>query len=147
MSFCCAGRRALVFAVIAAGMLFRANAELYPALSVATFPPTAETAAETAILSPLDFSLANHYSGAHYLDHSNLPSLLVTLPPQDLFTYSAALELQADRLDPQDAAPAWESLWQGANRISVAAVPEPSTFALLGAGAFLLGARKLRSRQ
>ena len=127
-------------------MLFRANGELYPTLSVATIPAPAETAA-LSLLGPLDFSLANHYSGAHYLDQSNFPSLLVTLPPQDLFAYSAALELQTDRLDPQDAAPAWESLWQGANRVAIAAVPEPSTLALLGAGALLLGARKFRSRQ
>jgi hypothetical protein len=82
MLFCRAGRWALVVAVVAAGMSFRANAGLYPGLSAVNFPQPSDNPSS----SLPDFSLVNHYSQTDYLGSSNLPSLLANVPAQDLFT-------------------------------------------------------------
>lgn len=123
-------------------MLFRANAELYPSLSVVNFPQSSEA----PTLNLPDFGLVNHYPKADYLGSSNLPSLLANVPAQDFFAYSSSLETGLENIAPKDDFPTWDSLWQGASRMSIA-VPEPSSLALLGIGAFVLGARKLRPRK
>lgn len=144
MSFCRAGKWVCLSAVVAAGMSFRVKAELYPGLTVNPLPYRSETA-------PLqsDFSLTTYNFEPHYLDleSSNLPGLLTTVPPQDLFSYSQAFELASHRVELPAATPAWDSLWQGAARISIATVPEPSAVALLGLGVWLLSGRQPRARQ
>lgn len=124
-------------------MMLRAKAELYPDLSVAAFPPSA---LNTTVSLP-DFGLVNHYPETDYLSSSNLPSLLANIPSQDLFADSGSLEVESESIAASDGVPAWDSLWQGASRISIAAVPEPSSLAVLAVGAALLGARKLRPRK
>lgn len=134
----------VVLFVVAAGLSFRAEADLYSDFAV---EPSAPAALELTLQVP-DFALLNYHATPHYLNSNSLPDLLTDLPPQDLFTYRSAPEFNpgmaaANATDDS----AWETLWNGAHRIPIHAVPEPSALTLLTAAALWLGARNLRLRK
>lgn len=142
---CRKGWKAVVVVfVVAAGLSFRADADLYSDFAV---EPSVPPALELTLQVP-DFALLNYHAAPHYLNSNSLPDLLSDLPPQDLFTYRSTPEFNAGMTaaDGTDDS-AWETLWNGAHRIPIHAVPEPSKLALLAAAALLLGARHLRPRK
>ena len=134
----------VVFFVVAAGLSFRAEADLY---SDFTVEPSSPAALELTLQVP-EFALLNYHAAPHYLNSNSLPDLLSDLPPQDLFTYRSAPEFNPSRAAAHATDDsAWDTLWNGAHRIPINAVPEPSALALLAIATVVLGARNLRSRK
>lgn len=136
---CRKGWKAVFVFIVAAGLWFRAEAELYSDLSI---EPSSNSTLEFTLDVP-DFALINHHSTSHYLGSNSLPDLLQDFPPQNLFTHRFA-----DTAEPKPDldTPAWDNLWRVAPRVPINAVPEPSTFALLAVGALLLGSRRSPSK-
>jgi hypothetical protein len=136
---CRKGLRAVVFCAVAAGLLFRAQAAIYPNLSLETFP----VAPNDNPIHPPDFSLANYSAPTPALGSNTLPDLLAYVPATDLFTYSSELDAELERATLKTPeVPAWENLWHGAARLPIPAVPEPTSAAILAIGAVVLGFRK-----
>ena len=139
---CRKGWQAVVVSAVVAGLSFRAEGALS-----SDFPT--ELPANSALALTLnvpDFALINHHSTPNYLGSNSLPDLLPIILPQDLFSHRFADG--DDALPSPDVnEPAWDMLWHDAARISIIAVPEPSSFALFAIATLLLGARNLRQRK
>jgi hypothetical protein len=124
-----------LFAV--AGLLFPARAEL---LFPASFTP--EMDLTTAASSAPSFDLNTSFSGALCLEstsHASFTtgSLLKELPVLENENSLSFLPKNPGRSE-------WDRLWIQTASIPIQAVPEPTTFGLLGAGAFLFLARRYR---
>ncbi len=134
----------VVWFVVAAGLSFRAEADLYSDFAV---EPSAPAVLELTLQVP-DFALRNYHAVPHYLNSNSLPDLRADFPPQDLFTSRSTPEFTPGlTADAATDVSAWDTLWNGAHRIPINAVPEPSTLALLAAATLLLGARYLCPRK
>ncbi len=139
---CRKGWQTVVVSAVVAGLSFRAE-EAFSS----DFPTDlSANSALTLTLNVPDFALINHHAAPHYLGSNSLPDLLPNLPPQDLFSHRFA-----DGSDPLPSPdldePAWDLLWHDAARISIIAVPEPSSFALFAIATLLFGTRNLRERK
>lgn len=139
---CRKGWQAVVVSAVVAGLLFRAEG----ASSSDFSPELSANSALTLTLNVSDFALINHYVTPHYLGSNSLPDLLPNFPPQDLFSRRFT-ENGDPLLSPDLDEPAWDMLWHDVARISIIAVPEPSSFALFAIATLLFGTRNLRQRK